>query len=409
MSQAKCPCNKEFTSTQYICAKCKKHYHFSCGCFALVVSEQGGKRRIVCVTCMSTHNYTSAGLPTRDDVLPIDRYQTATGSPTLDKKEQSSQPTFESQDQAPDEVNMGSLSKLLKGLSRDFSSFTSQFKKFTEDQTETNASVEFKLEGLSSLPDASNTCLTKLEGIENNCCKFTTFIDEQTETNKKVDESLVELKGRVSTLETKLVTHVAQPSTSTAASPTAIVDITAGELRERQRRARNVIIANIGEQASPEADLEAVIKLFSNAGQYPRPSATNRLGAPQPDRPRLLRLIYTCEDDARTVLRASSHLKKKANINVRSDLTQNQLRCLERLRTELNNRREAGEANIDIRYVRGTPTIVDTSKNSEAGRPNRPPRHKEQEAKNQTRVETGDQGNTSRSIMQDIISNGATF
>lgn len=144
------------------------------------------------------------------------------------------------------------------------------------------------------------------------------------------------------------------------------------EIAERANRANNIIMYDISESTSEEANerkehdlsecsriIMAVSAKVSCVGiktfRLGAKSNSNDTGSPRP-----LKVILRSKSDALEVL---SNRKKLAKpMSVKADLTPLQREYLHYLRDELNRRISEGENDITIKYIRGQPTIVETNK-----------------------------------------------
>jgi hypothetical protein len=84
------------------------------------------------------------------------------------------------------------------------------------------------------------------------------------------------------------------------------------------------------------------------------------------DRSRPIKIRFTEQSDVFTILRTQRKLKssiKWSNIRFSSDKTIKQRDEMANLRKILQNRRDKDEQNLIIKYVKGTPQIINTTKN----------------------------------------------
>lgn len=179
------------------------------------------------------------------------------------------------------------------------------------------------------------------------------------------------LAARIEALETTIKTSVGA-AVAQSIEPKLMEEVVA-EAKERIRRSRNVIIRGLREQTGSaaqrkEADFAAVsniIGLINEGGPSIEPLSVIRLGRVERARgPRPVRVVFTHEGDARRVLRNKAKILGKDGMNdvkLQDDKTPQEIRYLENLRSELDRRRQSGEDNITIRYLKHVPTIVERS------------------------------------------------
>jgi len=85
-----------------------------------------------------------------------------------------------------------------------------------------------------------------------------------------------------------------------------------------------------------------------------------------PDKPRPVKILLSSQSDVFNILRTQKNLKTTANwSNVRfsSNRITKQREEMGILRKTLQQRRDNGEQNIIIKYIKGIPKIVNTTKN----------------------------------------------
>jgi hypothetical protein len=147
------------------------------------------------------------------------------------------------------------------------------------------------------------------------------------------------------------------------------------ECRERNLRAKNIIIAGIPEPDPASSDAEhdkreiekITTAIFSNC---PGPKHYFRLGKIQENKQRLTKVCFTSEDTALNILRNQRNVKLN-NIKIYSDQTPQQRKVLGNLQTELKQRISNGESNLRIGYVKGVPGIMNSQrKKIHVDRPN---------------------------------------
>lgn len=169
---------------------------------------------------------------------------------------------------------------------------------------------------------------------------------------KRVDElerRNVQLEHRCNQLEIK-----------TQDMSTFILD----EFEDRLRRKKSLIISGIPEQlegpadqrsASDDKEVKNVVEsLCEHHGGFSR---IHRIGRFQSDKDRLLRVVFSNEEDAKAILYRAKQLRNTQSfryIFINPDFTPFQRECNKRLREELKRRRDLGEDVI----IRGGKTVA---------------------------------------------------
>lgn len=174
---------------------------------------------------------------------------------------------------------------------------------------------------------------------------------------KKLDDIHSNFETRISSLEKSYV-NLSSPTNDN------LKEDLIQETTERLKRASNVIITKLPE-VSPEEDLEAVkdvIRLVTGSSVN---VSAHRLGRHKEDQDRI-RPLKVVVDNPDTVLKILKNKKKLLNtkykkLSIFNDQTPKQRDFLTQIRNELKDRIDKGEKDITIKYVNGSPTIVNVN------------------------------------------------
>lgn len=184
----------------------------------------------------------------------------------------------------------------------------------------------------------------------------------------KCFDRLDSLELRIKTIEDKSTgaptPHGTNISTTTA---TECYETMVAEIQERSVRMKNVIICGIKETNNNNSsdrvkyDMCEVTKIIKLADQnLGEPLKCYRLGKYDASKNRPIKIILPSADSAQTVLRNSNRISNQfPNVKCFSDQTPQQKKYLYDLRDELKRRTDNGEGDLTIKYVRGTPKIVE--------------------------------------------------
>jgi hypothetical protein len=142
------------------------------------------------------------------------------------------------------------------------------------------------------------------------------------------------------------------------------------EAVERMIRAKNVIIYGVPESSGTAEqgqtkDAAEIRKIISAITPEAIPQKIIRIGKPNSSNTRLLKVSLSNDLIAKEVLRNKNKLINSdlpRSISISDDKTPKQLEYLKNLRTELQLRRDNGEDNITIKYVKGIPSIIESKK-----------------------------------------------
>lgn len=146
------------------------------------------------------------------------------------------------------------------------------------------------------------------------------------------------------------------------------------EVEERQKRRTNIIIFGIAEQSSDldknarlseeRLQVAGIINGISPGTVLAENANIFRLGKfnATSQKPRPIRLRFDNEHMVQDIIRKFVRARKDNNrfkhISISSDRTPKQLEHLKATKMELEERKNAGEQNIKIQFVRGSPKIV---------------------------------------------------
>lgn len=198
---------------------------------------------------------------------------------------------------------------------------------------------------------------------------------EKFKTN--VEQKIEDLTKEINTLKVDVANSTtnitASATTGTSTDFTSYEDMMA-EFHERSNREKNVIISGINERNSDNRaerlthDMNEVVKILElvNPGCN-KPIKTIRMGKYDTNKSRPLKVCFASVDEARTILRNKTKITNETNnIKCYYDQTPCQKKIMENTRNELKRRKDAGEQDLTIRFIRGIPKVVQNqSKNLE--------------------------------------------
>lgn len=141
------------------------------------------------------------------------------------------------------------------------------------------------------------------------------------------------------------------------------------EINERSYREKNIIIIGITEPHGAEGEgrrsfdeKEALTIIHETTKCLPTSVKTSRLGKYKSDTNRPMKVYFNNPDIVKDILRNKEKISNKT-IKVFSDQTPSQQLHMKELRQELQRRQENGEADLLIKYIKGYPKIVSSTKN----------------------------------------------
>lgn len=173
---------------------------------------------------------------------------------------------------------------------------------------------------------------------------------------------------KISTLETEIAKLKTLPLTTQPLSDIFENEKIISEMQERERRGKNFILVGLPEPTNTDysirqnADLGLVQKTLSDyMSIHPEIVKVIRLGNYFTGKTRPLKVCLKSTDEIKQIF--MNKIKLPENIRIYHDQTPTEKNVLKELNKELTQRKENGEADLIIRYIRGTPKIVPASKN----------------------------------------------
>lgn len=200
------------------------------------------------------------------------------------------------------------------------------------------------------------------EGSVNKCCDPSRKSGFAAELKKQLGSLKEELKTELGQVISNNFVQVSNRLDGIDASLASLESARASdkeevivELREREKRACNVILFNL----QPDGDksvLDVTNDIFGKIPDFPKAKScfrfTSGRGAIKP-----IKVIFNDKSEALFVLRNKVKLAP-FGLTVKNDCTAAQLEYLKRVRREIDNRIGNGESDITIRFVNEVPRIV---------------------------------------------------
>lgn len=145
------------------------------------------------------------------------------------------------------------------------------------------------------------------------------------------------------------------------------VEVTLFEMKERERRANNVLFFGMDESDGEnfidksKQDTEKIKSLFEIMTlTLSEPAKIFRLGKEMPGKKRPIKVILPNREEALKALKNRKKLEEnETNIYMKPDQTETQRKYLKRILADLEAQKQEGKTNLVVRYVNGMPTIVE--------------------------------------------------
>lgn len=221
--------------------------------------------------------------------------------------------------------------------------------------------MEQKLDTLvASINDLKASQNKLINSVNEKFNRFGKKIDDLLERVSTLTTDNEALKAQVTTLQNKvqILEH----------DKVAFENKFISEFIDRNSRIHNIILFNLPEKSdSTNYEKNSVNEIMNAMGLNIIPTKYIRLGKIS-DKCRPLKLTLPNPSDVFSILRLQYKLKTSldsnlTNLRFSSDRTTFQREQMANLRKELASRRENGEQNLIIKYIKGEPKIVSSSKN----------------------------------------------
>lgn len=190
-----------------------------------------------------------------------------------------------------------------------------------------------------------NRTILKLTSSVNDISKTVSKLDNE---NKKFSEKILKLEQRVELFEKNEMNSQ---------------DEIVAEIMERNSRINNLILFNLPETENEAclSDCDQVIIILYKMEVTIRPIGVYRIGNSSSGRPRPIKIIFSDSSEVALVMRLQNKLNyfpDYKDLRFVTDRTKKQRELLATRHQELIQRREQGENNIILKYIMGTPRII---------------------------------------------------
>ncbi|XP_050064599.1 uncharacterized protein LOC126553488 [Aphis gossypii] len=221
------------------------------------------------------------------------------------------------------------------------------------------------LKTVNDLKVTNNKIISTINTQNEKISRISKKVDDLFENVSNLTKANQDLNLKVTNLEIKILDMEQSINKENNAPPEQnIIE----ELMDRQSRSNNIILFNLTEDDN-EDDSQKIKNVISSLNQKIEQFTFFRLGKTKsntPDKPRPVKILLSSQSDVFNILRTQKNLKtttKWSNVRFSSDRTTKQREEMGILRRTLQQRRDNGEQNIIIKYIKGIPKIVNTTKN----------------------------------------------
>lgn len=175
---------------------------------------------------------------------------------------------------------------------------------------------------------------------------------------KDIRDLLTSLKRTIEDINIRLSNLETQYTSSSALSDEVFENVVS-ETIDRLNRATNVVVIGVPENINANIVSNDIVSTLCGSETNITVSKAYRLGKITA-KPRPIKIELPSKRDAIYILKNKDKLKKTAfkDYIVRGDCTKREINYLKKLRGELTERVQKGEADLTIKYIRGVPKII---------------------------------------------------
>ncbi|VEN59021.1 unnamed protein product [Callosobruchus maculatus] len=241
--------------------------------------------------------------------------------------------------------------KLYISIAQDIKDIKVTQSRLSDDVTDCKTLLQQHSQKISEHEILIRSCQSNIAKIESN----------QTATNTNLEV----LEKRLSDLESSVSAcpnfDGINPTSESKVIPRAVIE---AEALERLSRSHNVIILGIPETNNAEEYVNEILNQVDPVANAHRLNVVRLGSVSVQNRPRPVKVCFATPVVAKSVLRKKSILERHhiySSTKITDDKTPAQLKELSTLREELKRRQTGGEKDLTIKYIKGSPRIVNNT------------------------------------------------
>lgn len=184
---------------------------------------------------------------------------------------------------------------------------------------------------------------------------FKESLNEIRENFNRIDNDICEIKKRVEQLE--------KNHNENCNDSLLLANSVCDEIADRNRRAKNIILHGLGNSENGEDDLTLFNNMLNEIPSMPQALSASRIGKSRDNLSRPIKITFASREEVITIFKNKQFFIQK-NLKITNDQTLQERNYLNLLRNQLKLRVEAGDKNLTIKYINGSPKIIDCKKNA---------------------------------------------
>jgi len=223
--------------------------------------------------------------------------------------------------------------------------------------------IDALIKSVNELKTTNNKLVTSINSLSEKLAALTKKVnDHSTQLNT--------LSSQQESLTTKVEIIEAKIESSNTKTSILINDNLISEMFDRQSRRNNVLLFNLPEalndSTNTSSDSTTIQNILDFLNLKTKPNSVTRLGKPSASnttKPRPVKLHFSDQKDIFELFSYQNKLKSNStwkDLRFSSDRTKQQQEYMSHLRQELLNRQSNGEQDLIIKYIKGTPKIINS-------------------------------------------------
>jgi len=225
------------------------------------------------------------------------------------------------------------------------------------------AKLDALIKSVNELKISNNKLVSSVNSLSEKLATITNKVNNHSTQLNTLSSELASITTKVETLEANI-------TSSNSKASILIDDNLISEMIDRQSRRNNLLLFNLPEalndSSNASSDSTSIQNILDVLNLKSKPISVTRLGKPSSSnttKPRPVKLRFSDQKDIFELFSYRNKLKSNStwkDIRFSSDRTKQQQEYMSHLRQELLNRQSNGEQDLIIKYIKGTPKIINS-------------------------------------------------
>lgn len=259
----------------------------------------------------------------------------------------------------------------IAGLRKELSRMTDLLEKISGKQDVTTESIKQNINDIKDqmleIKNSTSALVTEQNNIKSELSRLNNQVSASEAKMQNIETGFVHISDKLTTTQEKLQSLESDllQNKPTSESSNITNEQIVMEIQDRNNRMNNIIISGIPEPHDTDGnqrrqnDQQEVLKILNSViDNCPKPKQIIRIGKYIKERNRHIKVCFTNSDTPRLLLKNKTKLD--TSFKLFTDQTPMQKKIYSDTKIELNQRLQAGETNLTIKYIRGTPKIIKT-------------------------------------------------